>query len=106
MLAWFLVALAALPRVGLVVRPQVVYAGHTIFIECRVPRWPDNRQLDMGLAGWAVSSRSLEGASAAVIYTQRLTAPCDPDLMAFCLLTTADGQTYRARSAVLVIGCE
>ena len=105
MLAWFLVALAALPRVGLVVRPQVTQVGYTLSVECRVPRAADNRQLDMGLAGWSVSSRVLDGEQAPVIYTQRLTAPCDPDLTAFCLLTTADGQTFRARQAVLVIGC-
>ena len=82
--------LLALPRVSVVVYPQVVLEGHQVRIECRVARDARNRWLEWGLDQGDSSGRQVEGESGPVVFTQLFRADCLSPLKAYCHLTTTD----------------
>lgn len=100
MLLAFVLILLALPRVGLVVRPQIVRDGQRVWVECRVARHPDNRVLEWGLAGTTHSARELDGANAQVIHSQWFEVDCQEPPVAYCLLTDQTRQWLAQQSLV------
>lgn len=97
---------STLPRVSILLYPQVLLAGQAARLECRVARHPDNRWLQYGVAELGVSLRQLDGEAAPVIYHRLLThVPCG-QFEAFCLLTDSKRQERYVSRSLVVSGCE
>ena len=97
-----LALLLALPRVGIVVYPRAVMAGSLVHVECRVPRNPANRWLEMGIVDAHSSLIQLDGEQGPVISVRTLDVPCLGDVVtAYCVLTATDGK-FTATLPILV----
>ena len=98
-----LAVLVALPRVSLVVYPRVVVAGHSTHLECRVPRHPANRWLELGIVDAHSSLVQLDGDQGPVISVRVLDVPCLGDTATvYCVLTATDG-VYHVTQSIGVV---
>ncbi len=102
----FVLAAALVAPVSISVTPRVMLAGQTIRLTCTVPRSPDNRWLNYGVAGYSYSMRQLDGEHAPVTFAAFVDhLPCGA-ADAFCDLTQAGERHTTVTAGITVAGCD
>ncbi len=102
----FALIVALSSPVAINVTPRVLLAGQTIRLTCVVPRSPENRWLNYGVAGYTYSMRQLDGDQAPITYTAYVQhVPCEAS-EAFCDLVQAGERHATVTAGITVAGCE
>lgn len=108
-LAFAVAALAATSDNGLNIRlsKQVVLAGQSTWLTCRVSPDSRNRKLLYGIAGMLASERQLDGKDAPITWgpTEFKHVPCDAG-PAYCVVERQGERPLQAMLELQVAGCE
>lgn len=107
LLAFAVVTLAALSDKGLTIRlsNQVVLAGQSTWLTCRVAPAAANRTLKYGIVGMQTAERQLDGDQAPIVWTAEFPrVPCGAG-PAYCAVERQGGQPLHVLMALYVGDC-
>jgi hypothetical protein len=109
LLSLLLAATAGSSGINTRVYPQVIVAGSSIWLTCRVTPDERNRKLIYGIAGseQEQTERQLDGYGAKITWgpTEIKRIPCDAG-PAYCIVVRNDGTTSRDIKDITIGGCE
>ncbi len=94
------------PRVSIKVNPQVMMAGGSAWITCRVPRHAENRGVTIGIVDYRSSFDQIDGEAGAITHQILFNKiPCGVG-DAYCDLVDNRAQHSVVRVPLQVAGCD
>ena len=86
------------------VTPRAILQGGAVRLECRIPRHPDNRVVELGIVGVRTSAKTLDGDRAPVLHSLVIeNVPCE-GTEAYCHLVRTNNT--RLAKVKLLVGCD